>query len=38
MLVSFKLHMKLLYKKVLDQLLKTSYLDNNIYLQDGVVA
>ena len=29
--------MKLLYKKVLDQLLKTSYLDNNIYLQDGEI-
>ena len=29
--------MKLLYKKVLDQLLKTSYLDANIYFQDGVV-
>lgn len=37
MLVSFRPNMKLLYKKVLDQLLKTSYLDDNIYLQDGVV-
>lgn len=37
MLVSFRLSMKLLYKKVLAQLLKTSYLDNNIYLQDGEV-
>lgn len=37
MLVSFRPNMKLLYKKVLDHLLKTSYLDDNIYLQDGVV-
>lgn len=37
MLVSFRQNMKLLYKKVLDKLLKTSYFDNNIYLQDGVV-
>lgn len=37
MLVSFRPRMKLLYKKVLDHLLKTSYLDKNIYLEDGAV-